>query len=75
MLTIAPFEFLLGKTLVGTVQGDIVAPIEIPRYVDMYMEGKLPIDKLISNTFSLDQVNEAYAALDKSEVIRSVIKI
>jgi Zn-dependent alcohol dehydrogenase len=75
LLTIAPFEFLLGKSIVGTVQGDIVAPIEIPRYVDMYMDGKLPLDKMISNTYSLDQINEAFAALDKSEVIRSVVKL
>lgn len=74
-LTIAPFEFLLGKTITGTVQGDIVGQIEIPRYVDMYMEGKLPLDKIISNVYRLDQVNEAFAALDKSEVIRSVVKM
>jgi Zn-dependent alcohol dehydrogenase len=75
LLTIAPFEFLLGKSIMGTVQGDIVAQIEIPRYIDMFMEGKLPIDKLISNTYSLDQINEAFAALEKSEVIRSVVKM
>jgi len=75
ILTIMPFEFLLGKTIVGTVQGDIVAPIEIPRYVDMYMDGKLPLDKMITNVYKLSQINEAFAALDKSEVIRSVINI
>jgi Zn-dependent alcohol dehydrogenase len=39
------------------------------------MQGKIPLDKMISHTFRLDQVNEAYTALDKSEVIRSVVKI
>jgi Zn-dependent alcohol dehydrogenase len=75
ILTIMPFEFLLGKTIVGTVQGDIVAPIEVPRYIDMYMDGKLPLDKMITNTYKLSQINEAFAALEKSEVIRSVVKI
>ena len=75
MLNIAPFEFLIGKTITGAVQGDVIPQIHIPRYVDLYMEGKLPIDKLITKTYSLDQVNEAFEALEKGEVIRSVIKM
>jgi Zn-dependent alcohol dehydrogenase len=47
----------------------------VPRFVDMYMQGKIPLDKMISHTFKLAQVNEAYTALDKSEVVRSVVKI
>jgi len=75
MVTFAPYEFLMGKTITGTVQGDIVPLVDIPRYVDMFMNGKLPIDKLITRTYSLDQVNEAFEALEKKEVLRSVIKL
>lgn len=74
LLTIAPFEFLLGKTITGTVQGDVVAPIDIPRYVDLYMSGRLPLDKLISRTYRLDQINEAFEAMEKGTAIRSVIE-
>ncbi len=74
-LTFMPFEFLLGKTVKGTVQGDIIGSVDVPKYVDMYMNGKLPIDKLISKTFSLDQINEAFAALENKQVLRSVIKL
>lgn len=73
-LTIAPFEFLIGKTITGAVQGDIIPQIDIPRYVDLFMDGKLPIDKLITKTYKLDQINEAYDAMQKGEIIRSVIK-
>jgi Zn-dependent alcohol dehydrogenase len=73
-ITIQSYEFLLGKTITGTVQGDIRAQVDIPRYVDMFMDGKLPFDKMISKIYTLDQVNEASAALEKGEVIRSVIK-
>jgi len=41
----------------------------------MYMDGKLPIDKLITKTFPLEEVNEAFAAMENKEVLRSVIKI
>jgi S-(hydroxymethyl)glutathione dehydrogenase/alcohol dehydrogenase len=75
VLTIMPFELLLGKTIKGTVQGEIIGSVDVPKYVDMYMAGKLPIDKLITRSFSLDQVNEAFEALENKQVLRSVIKI
>src|SRR4030042_312337 len=71
-LSIATYEFLLGKSIAGTVQGDINPQIDIPRYIDLYMAGKLPIDKLITKTYTLDQINEAFEALEKGRVIRSV---
>jgi S-(hydroxymethyl)glutathione dehydrogenase/alcohol dehydrogenase len=74
MLTIAPFEFLLGKTITGAVQGDIIPQIDIPRYVDLFMQGKLPINKLITKTYKLNQINEAFEAMKKGEVLRGVIK-
>ncbi|MCJ7523585.1 MAG: hypothetical protein MUP21_15400, partial [Dehalococcoidia bacterium] len=73
-VSIQSYEFLLGKAITGTVQGDIKAQVDIPRYVDMFMDGKLPFDKLISKSYSLDQINEAFEALERGEVIRSVIK-
>ena len=74
MLSFAPFEFLLGKTITGTVQGDIKPQVDIPRYIDLYMSGRLPIDKLITRTYTLDEINEAFEALEKGKVIRSIIK-
>ncbi len=74
MVSFAPFEFLLGKTITGSVQGGIIPSLDIPRLVDMFMDGKLPVDKLISKSFPLEQVNEAFQALENKEVIRSVIK-
>jgi Zn-dependent alcohol dehydrogenase len=74
MLNIAPFELLQGKVLTGTTQGDVRAPIDVPRYVDLYMDGKLPIDKLITTSCGLDEINEAYGALETGEVIRTAIR-
>jgi S-(hydroxymethyl)glutathione dehydrogenase/alcohol dehydrogenase len=74
-VNIQSYEFLLAKTITGTVQGDIRAQVDIPRFIDMFMDGKLPFDKLISKIYTLEQVNEAFEALEKGEVIRSVIKL
>jgi S-(hydroxymethyl)glutathione dehydrogenase/alcohol dehydrogenase len=73
-LSIATYEFLLGKTISGSVQGDIKPQVDIPRYIDLYMNGRLPIDKLITRTYSLDEINEAFEALEKGQIIRSIIK-
>ena len=73
-LSIAPFHFLLGKTVTGSTQGDMIPQIDIPRYIDLFMAGKLPIDKLITKTYKLDQINEAFEALEKGEAIKSIIK-
>ena len=75
MLTVPAFEFLIGKSITSTIQGDIVAPVDIPRYINLFMEGKLPIDKLITRTYKLEQINEAFEAMKNGEVIRSVIKM
>jgi Zn-dependent alcohol dehydrogenase len=73
-LNIQSYEFLLGKTIIGCFQGDIKASVDIPRYVDLYMNGKLPLDKLITRSYSLDEINEAFGALERGEVIKSVIR-
>ena len=73
-LNVAPFELLQGKILTGTTQGDVNTFIDVPRYVDLYMDGKLPIDKLITKRCSLSEINEAYRALEKGEVIRTIIQ-
>jgi len=73
-LNVAPFELLQGKILTGTTQGDVNTFIDIPRYVDLFMAGKLPIDKLITKQCKLSEINEAYKSLEKGEVIRTIIK-
>ena len=74
MLSLAPYEFLLGKTLTGSLLGNVRTRTDVPRYVDLYMDGKLPVDKLITRYYSLDEINEAFQALERGEVIRSVIR-
>ncbi len=74
VLNIAPYEFLLGKTITGSVQGEIRPFIDVPKFMDMYMEGKLPVDKLITKSYSLDEINEGFEAMERGETIRSVIR-
>ena len=47
--------------------------MDIPRYVDLHMAGRLKLDELVSRTHPLEDINEAFAALKAGEVARSVI--
>ena len=64
--------FLLNKHLHGVMQGNLRAPVDIPRYVELYRQGKLPLDRLVTRTYALEQINQAFAEME-SGVGRGVI--
>ena len=57
----------------GTMMGDTVIARDVPWLVDMYDQGRLKLDELISNRFSLDQINEAIASTKSGSAKRNVI--
>jgi S-(hydroxymethyl)glutathione dehydrogenase / alcohol dehydrogenase len=63
----------LEKTLKGSYYGSTRPQADMPRLLQLYKAGKLPIDRLISRRYPLDRVNEAYDALLAGEVARSVL--
>ena len=66
---------LMEKRIQGSYYGSTRPSIDMPRLLDMYMDKKIKIAELVSKTFPLEQVNEAYDLLkDGSGVARSVIK-
>ncbi|MEA2585439.1 MAG: S-(hydroxymethyl)glutathione dehydrogenase / alcohol dehydrogenase [Thermomicrobiales bacterium] len=66
-------DFLSEKRVQGSSMGSNRFRIDIPRYVDFYLAGKLKLDEMISARISLDDVNAGYDALKRGEVARSVI--
>ena len=70
-----PAETLIfeEKRIQGSNMGSNRFRIDIPRYIDLYMAGRLNLDDLVSARITLDQVNEGYEALKNGEVARSVI--
>jgi S-(hydroxymethyl)glutathione dehydrogenase/alcohol dehydrogenase len=45
----------------------------MPKYVDFYLSGKLNLDDMVSRRVTLDEVNDAFASMERGEVARSVI--
>jgi S-(hydroxymethyl)glutathione dehydrogenase/alcohol dehydrogenase len=66
-------DFLEEKRIQGSHMGSNRFPIDMPRYADFYMRGRLNLDAMISARVRLDQVNDALAQLKRGEIARSVI--
>jgi S-(hydroxymethyl)glutathione dehydrogenase/alcohol dehydrogenase len=73
-LTIDSLGLFVGKTLKGAFYGASRYRIDMPALVDAYMVGKLKLDELISRSYPLEAINDAFDALKKGEVARSIIK-
>ncbi len=62
-----------GQQIVGSPMGDAVLPRDIPWLTDLYQQGRLQLDELISGRWSLDQINEAIADTKSGKARRNVI--
>lgn len=62
------------RQLLGSYMGSCVPQRDIPRFLNLYRAGLLPVHLLKSREICLEQVNEAFDALDKGEVARQVIR-
>ena len=61
------------RVIIGSWYGSTRPWVDLPKFTDLYMDGKLKIDPLISRRYSLDDINEAFGALISGEVARSII--
>jgi alcohol dehydrogenase len=63
------------RSIRGSYMGSCVPSRDIPRFIDLFLSGKLPVDKLLSSTGPLSEINEAFDKLDRGEIIRHVIEM
>jgi Zn-dependent alcohol dehydrogenase len=70
-----PHADLVGheKALRGVFLGSCVPERDIPRYVRLYQEGRLPVDRLMSGHMKFDGLNATLDQLDRGEVTRQVL--
>ncbi|WP_370237161.1 zinc-dependent alcohol dehydrogenase family protein [Brevundimonas sp.] len=63
------------RTLKGSYIGTCVPSRDLPRYVALFREGRLPVDRLMSGTLALDQINEGFDRLAEGSVARLVVNL
>jgi Zn-dependent alcohol dehydrogenase len=61
------------RTLRGSYLGSSLPSRDIPRLVAMHLEGRLPVERLLSERIGLEQINEGFDALAAGEVVRQVV--
>lgn len=66
-------RFLFNWNLHGVIAGNMRAAVDLPRWVDLYMRGDLPLDRLVTRTYSLDSTNTALDKLGTGASGRGVI--
>lgn len=62
-----------GQGMVGSKMGDVVIARDIPWMVDLYQQGRLKLDELVSRTWALEEINEAIADTKTGSAKRNVI--
>ena len=61
------------KTVTGSYYGSANTARDFPKYAELYKQGLLDLDSLISKRYTLEHINEAYAAMLQGEIGRGVI--
>jgi S-(hydroxymethyl)glutathione dehydrogenase/alcohol dehydrogenase len=61
------------KVIRGSYYGSVNAHRDFPLFIDLYASGQLKLDQMVSQTYPLEQINEAYDAMLGGEVARGVI--
>jgi S-(hydroxymethyl)glutathione dehydrogenase/alcohol dehydrogenase len=66
-------KFLTERKMQGTMMGGNRFRIDMPRYIDFYLQKRLNLDDMISKRGKLEDVNEAFRAMKAGEVARTVL--
>lgn len=74
MSSVSPLGLVAqARTIVGSYLGSAVPQRDIPRFVELWRAGRLPIERLISSHISLEDINQAMDRLDTGAEMRQVI--
>ncbi len=74
-ISIDPFELVKGKKLRGTWGGECFLDKDVPFYASEYLKGNLPIEKLITEVYSFNQINQGLKDLEEGKLIRGIVRI
>lgn len=72
-ITVDSFPLHFGRTVTGSHGGDTNPDVDIPRAIELYRQGLLELDSLITHRFPLDDINEAVATVRKGEAGRVMV--
>lgn len=72
-LSTRPFQLVTGRVWRGSAFGGVKGRSQLPGYVDLYMQGKIKVDEMVTHTMPLDEINTAFDLMHEGKSIRSVV--
>lgn len=63
----------MNKKLLGSFAGSARPHLDLPHFLDLYRSGRLPVDKLVSQRYALEELPQAFADMEAGKVARGVI--
>lgn len=72
-ISLDPHDLISGKRIEGSWGGDCSPDEDIPRFAELYRAGRLPLEKLVSRRYSLEQINLAFNDLEQRKIVRALI--
>jgi S-(hydroxymethyl)glutathione dehydrogenase/alcohol dehydrogenase len=73
MVSLHGTDFLFEKKIQGSFMGSNRFRVDMPRFVELYLQGRLHLDDMVSGRIRLADINDALAALHSGEIARNVI--
>jgi S-(hydroxymethyl)glutathione dehydrogenase/alcohol dehydrogenase len=68
-----PGHFFLEKRIIGCMMGSNRFTVDAPHYLDLYRQGRLDLDSMVTRHAPVDKVDEAFRAMEAGEVTRTVL--
>ncbi len=72
-LSLPAHAFMYERRVQGSVMGSNRFRIDVPRYVGMYLDGRLRLDEMVTERFALADINQGFARMRTGEVARNVV--
>lgn len=70
-----PYELICGKRIEGSWGGSSIPDDDVPRFAQWYLDGQLPLERLVDKIYSLEQINEALDDLEARRIVRALIDL
>jgi S-(hydroxymethyl)glutathione dehydrogenase/alcohol dehydrogenase len=74
-ISIDPFDLIKGRRIIGTWGGETKPDLDIPRYAQSYLDGKLNLTPLITHEYAFAEINQAFDDLEQGRVGRALLKM
>ncbi|MEC9447269.1 MAG: alcohol dehydrogenase, partial [Chloroflexota bacterium] len=67
------YSFLRERRIQGSSMGSNHFRVDMPRYIDFYLQGRLKLDELVTRRLKLEDINDAFKYMKEGSVARSVM--